>query len=345
MPDTDVTVVVTGISDAETLKELLPRLVDTFGADAEVLIAHGVYPSDKAAEGTLALSSLAGALTDGTYPANAGAFGKDTYLSFAPKPLTEKKRYNFQDFVSVLGILRGPGGCEWDRAQTHASIRTNLIEEAYELAEAIDLNDGGMMCEECGDVLLQSAFHTAMAADEGLFGFSDMLTAICVKLISRHTHIFGDNRANNADEALSFWEKAKQKEKKHKNYSDKLNSVAKTLPKLLYAYKIQKAAKKSGFDFADVNGCYDKLYEEIDELKEARGKEIKKEAGDMLFAAVNVLRMLKIEPEEAMERAAEKFINRFKAMEAELTASGGKLDDFTVDEMEAAWKRTKRIYP
>ena len=238
--------------------------------------------------------------------------------------------------------LRADDGCEWDRAQTHESIRINLIEEAYELVDAIDRKDADDMKEECGDVLMQAVFHAEIAQKEGDFGYMDMITGLCRKLIDRHTHIFGSNHANNADEALVFWEAAKKKEKHYKSASDQMERVPKNFPALLYAEKIQKYAKKAGFDWDDVSGAYQKIAEETEELKTADDAHRVEEGGDLLFAVVNALRFYKVEPELALSEANKKFVRRFTAVENAVKASGKDMKECSLDELDAIWNRVKQ---
>jgi tetrapyrrole methylase family protein/MazG family protein len=260
-----------------------------------------------------------------------------------PLPLEKKRSFGFSDIIAIMKRLRAPDGCEWDRAQSHSSISINMIEEAYELVEAIDLGDFEKIREEAGDVLLQAVFHAVMAEEAGEFSVADMLTALGDKLISRHTHIFGEDKAKNAAEALAFWEKSKAREKGEKNFSDKVDFIPKNLPALLYAEKVQKAVKKCGFDWENAEGCFEKLYEEIEELKAAGPKEIEIEGGDVIFSAVNVLRKLGLDAETALRKSTEKFVKRFKNMETELAKDGKKLTDFSLDELEEAWQRSKKF--
>ncbi len=255
--------------------------------------------------------------------------------------LTECKRFGFADFVQIMRRLRADDGCEWDRAQTHESIRINLIEEAYELVEAIDLANAEMMREECGDVLMQAVFHTLIAEKNGEFDSYDMLTELCRKLIDRHTHIFGANHANNPDEALAFWNEAKKKEKKYKSTADAMDRVPKNLPALLYAEKVQKLAKKSGFDWDSAAGAEDKLAEELKELRAADGDHTFEEAGDLLFAAVNVLRFYHVEPEMALREASAKFMRRFEGVERMVAKTGKPMTDFTLEQLDALWNKVK----
>ena len=256
-------------------------------------------------------------------------------------PLVECKRFDFSDLEQIMHRLRADDGCEWDRAQTHESIRINLIEEAYELVDAIDQKDVAAMKEECGDVLMQAVFHAEIAQKNGEFNYMDMVTGLCRKLIDRHTHIFGSNHASNADEALVFWEAAKKKEKHYASASDQLDRVPKNLPALLFAEKIQKYAKKVGFDWDDVEGAYQKIAEETEELRCADSAHRTEEGGDLLFAVVNALRFYKVEPELALREANKKFMRRFSAVESEVKSSGREMTDCTLDELDAIWNKVK----
>ena len=256
-------------------------------------------------------------------------------------PLVECKRFDFSDLEQIMHRLRADDGCEWDRAQTHESIRINLIEEAYELVDAIDQKDVAAMKEECGDVLMQAVFHAEIAQKNGEFNYMDMVTGLCRKLIDRHTHIFGSNHASNADEALVFWEAAKKKEKHYASASDQMDRVPKNLPALLFAEKIQKYAKKVGFDWDDVEGAYQKIAEEIEELRCADSAHRTEEGGDLLFAVVNALRFYKVEPELALREANKKFMRRFSAVESEVKSSGREMTDCTLDELDAIWNKVK----
>lgn len=255
--------------------------------------------------------------------------------------VTECKRFDFADFVQIMRRLRAKDGCEWDRAQTHESIRINLIEEAYELVEAIDCKDADMMTEECGDVLMQAIFHTEIARENGEFGYGEMLTNLCRKLIDRHTHIFGKNHAQNAEEALVFWNEAKKKEKKYKSSADAMDRVPKNLPALLYVDKLLKYAKKSGFYVDDKDSALDKVREEALELKEADDSHRTEEAGDLLLAATKAVRIFGVEPEMALKEAGYKYLRRFTALENLARAQGKEMTDFTLDELDKLWKQVK----
>ena len=269
-------------------------------------------------------------------------FGYAATAAIAPKPLTERAVFGYYDAAEVLSVLRGENGCPWDRAQTHESIRINLIEEAYELIDAIDRNDLGGMVEETGDVLLQAVFHAMIGNADGEYNFNDVVSGLCHKLITRHTHIFGHNKATNAEDALDYWNAAKAVEKEYTSFGDKMDKIPKNLPALLYAYKIQKVAVKCGFDWPDIDGTYDKLNEEIREFKEADGDDAVMEAGDLLFSAINPMRWRHIEPETALKEACDKFVKRFKYMESEILKDGKDLGNAEI--LDKYWNKAKKIY-
>ncbi len=255
--------------------------------------------------------------------------------------LVKRERFDFSDLEEIMKKLRGEGGCEWDRAQTHKSIRINLIEEAYELVEGIDKESAEMMLEETGDVMLQAIFHSEIAEESEEFSIIDMFTRLCRKLLDRHTHIFGENHANNAEEALAFWTEAKKKEKGYSSFTDQMERVPNNFPALLYAEKIQKIAKKSGFDWNDVEGAVEKAKEELDELLSADKEHKTEEGGDLLFAVVNVLRFFKVEPEIALREANAKFLKRYKVVEELATKDGKDMKDYTLQELDAFWDIAK----
>lgn len=267
------------------------------------------------------------------------SYDYSTAVGVLPKKLTDKDRFNFSDLYSIMKILRADGGCQWDRAQTHESIRENVIEEAYELVDAINNEDIDNMIEECGDLMLQSVFHCAIAEDKAEFNTEDVLSGICKKLISRHTHIFGDVVANTAEEALAAWDKAKSKEKKYSSVSDKIDKIAKSLPALLRAYKVQKVAAKVGFEFENFEQVLSKIDEEKQEFCNAPSADaLEDEGGDLLIAVVNALRWKGVDPEVALSRSIEKFSRRFKCVEDKC---GGDMKSKSLDELDALWQEAK----
>ena len=259
--------------------------------------------------------------------------------------LTQKERYNMEDLLEIVALLRDPeNGCPWDKVQTHTSIRKNFIEETYEVADAIDLADASLLCEELGDVLLQVALHTRMEEEQGAFTFGDVCTGICKKLIYRHPHVFGNVAVSGSDEVLVNWEELKRKEKHQESAADSVDAVARSLPGLWRAEKVQKKAAKAGFDWPDIQGALEKLREEHQELEEAiqSGTNVSEELGDLLFAAVNVSRFVKVDPEEALTAATDKFISRFRKVEAIAAQEGRDMAQMGLSELDQLWERAKR---
>ena len=249
-------------------------------------------------------------------------------------------RYGMEDLLRVMELLRAPGGCPWDRAQTHQSIRQNMLEEAYEAADAIDHMDMDNLKEELGDVLLQVVFHARIAQEAGQFTFDDVADGICKKLVYRHPHVFGTADARDGSEALAAWDAQKRAEKGQKTTADALDSVARALPALTRAAKLQGKAAKAGFDWKDVSPALDKLSEELEELKAAirEDSNVEEELGDLLFAAVKAGRFAGVDGEQALQRACEKFIRRFRMVER---LAEGPLDRMDVPALEALWRRAK----
>lgn len=256
----------------------------------------------------------------------------------------DKERYSWDDFLEIVRDLRLPEGCPWDRAQTHASIRRNFLEETYEALDAIDHDDADNMREELGDVLLQVAFHAQMEQERGRFDMSDVVDAVSRKLLYRHPHVFGDmEAAADSEQALSNWEERKRKEKGFERVSDAIEAVPHTLPALWRAEKVQKKAAKAGFDWAEASHALEKVQEEVGELREALelgGAEgVREEAGDVLFAAVSVLRMCGLDPEDALHRTCDKFERRFRGVEE---TADKPLSEYTEAELVALWQQAKQ---
>lgn len=254
-----------------------------------------------------------------------------------------KEKYNFNDLLRIMEILRAPDGCMWDREQDHQSIRRNFIEETYEVCEAIDEQDPEHLKEELGDVLLQVVFHTQMEKEKGVFDIGDVADGICKKLIYRHPHIFGTVEVGSSEEILRNWDELKRKEKHQKSDTDTLASVAKSLPGLIRAEKLQKKAAKVGFDWENAQGALEKAGEELDEVKRAIAGDgdPEEEIGDLLFAAVNVARHLKVDPERAMEKTCNKFIRRFADMEQQAKEENKALSGLSLAELDTLWNRSK----
>ncbi len=256
---------------------------------------------------------------------------------------TDKPTYNCQDLREIVHILRHPGGCAWDQEQTHESIRRNFLEEAYEVAEAIDEGDPEHLREELGDVLLQVVFHSSIEEDAGRYDLDAVADGVCKKLIYRHPHVFGDVAVHSTVEILSNWDELKKKEKHQETQADAVDAVARSLPALWRAEKMKKKAAKAGFDWRDVSGALDKLSEELDELKAAalsgEGDPVE-ELGDLLFAAVCVGRFLDADPEDALHAACDKFSDRFRRLEALVAQRDQRLDELSDEEQIILWRQS-----
>jgi ATP diphosphatase len=249
---------------------------------------------------------------------------------------------------AIMARLRDPEtGCPWDIEQDFATIAPYTIEEAYEVADAIERQDWDELRGELGDLLLQTVYHTQMAEEAGHFTFDEVVTAIADKMVARHPHVFGDeSRDKSAEQQTLDWETVKAAERAAKARGGVLEDVALALPALMRAEKLQKRAARVGFDWPDIGQVVDKIAEEAHELAEARGtatqEEIEDEMGDLLFVMANLARHLKVDPEVALRRANSKFTRRFAYIEAELAASGKRPEDSDLDEMDALWDAAKR---
>ena len=256
-----------------------------------------------------------------------------------------KERYTVSDLLEILRILRSPDGCPWDREQTHASIRGDLLEEAYEVADAIDRANDVDLCEELGDLLLQVAFHAGIAEEENAFSFDDVADGIVKKLIYRHPHVFGEVTASTASEVLANWDALKRVEKHQESYTETLESVPRAFPALMRARKVQKRAAKAGFDWPDATGAWDKLSEELGEVRDAARADdpaaVAEELGDLLFSVVNVSRFLGVDPEQALAGATDKFISRFAGVEKLAGERGVDMAASSLETLDALWDEVK----
>jgi len=249
----------------------------------------------------------------------------------------------FDNLMEVLKQLRAPGGCDWDRAQTAESLIPYLLEETYEVIEAIEEKDAVTLKEELGDLTLHILFQAELAKGKGYFSMADALAGVTEKLIRRHPHVFGNEKHTTLMDQNESWEKAKQKEKKRKNF---LDGVPKNLPALTRARRIQEKASHVGFDWKNIDPVWDKVHEEIGELKEAVSggdqESIKDELGDVFFSLVNLGRFLNVSGEDALRMTITKFENRFAKVEAELKASGSSMENSTLEEMDKIWNDIKK---
>lgn len=262
--------------------------------------------------------------------------------------MTDNRDY-FHKLVELMDVLRGPGGCPWDIEQTPETLMPMLIEEAYEVLEALDSKDPDDICEELGDLLFQVIFQARIAKEAGSFDAYEVCRRVYEKMVGRHPHIFGDATFEDADALLKAWEDIKAKEKaasgRAEHKESLLDGIPEKLPSIYKAQQMTEKAARVGFDWPDLEGIFDKLGEELDELREAvsngQATRIKEEVGDIIFTAINVARFLSVDPETALRRANLKFLRRFQAMEEYFKQNGQGLKKTDLDEMEAFWQSFK----
>lgn len=257
-----------------------------------------------------------------------------------------KDKYDFNDLVDIVRILREPGGCPWDMEQTHKSIRENFLEETYEVIEAIDTDNKELMQEELGDVLLQVILHSDMARTDGWFNINDVADGICQKLIIRHPHVFGDVSVASTDDVLKNWDTIKRQTKKQSNQSEAMAAIPAFYPALMKAQKVQEKAKKAGFDWREADGAFDKIAEESKELKKALEAgvqaDIEDELGDLLFSVVNTARFCNCEAETALDKATKKFMKRFTITEALANEKGIDMKTASIEALDELWDEAKK---
>ena len=319
--------VVYDIDDAYLAGEIKLKLCDLFGDECPAIISGGgkrekisLYELDR-----------------------QNMFGYDCAVIVGELPLMQKKRFSVEDLFEILHVLRSPNGCPWDRAQTRESITPNLLEECYELYDALKSGDTENIVEEEGDVLLQLAFHSVFGEENHEFDRGDVVSGICRKLIDRHTHVFGGDLATDGDSALAVWDKNKKKEKHYSGVCDYCRSVPRSFPALMRAQKVQKRAGKYNFDFSNVSQIYDKINEETGEVKSAKtSEELFEEVGDLLFSVVNLARFLKVDAEEALSASTEKFLNRLEKTEQAATAAGENAFVLSAEKWDGYYNEIKK---
>ncbi|MEG1870115.1 MAG: nucleoside triphosphate pyrophosphohydrolase [Oscillospiraceae bacterium] len=257
-----------------------------------------------------------------------------------------KELYNIDDLLKIVALLRSENGCPWDKEQTHESIKNNLLEETYEAYEAIVLNDTKLLKEELGDVLLQVVFHAQIENEAGAFDFDGICNDICIKLVERHPHVFGDVTAETTDKVLENWEAIKKKQKNQTTATQTLQAVPTVFPALMKAQKVQKRAAKAGFDYPDTTRALNDLESEIQELKEAieSGEKVDMldELGDVFFSAVNVARFIDVDAEQALTESTKKFITRFEKVEILADADGIDMKKSSIEQLDELWKQAKK---
>lgn len=330
------------VYDMFTASEVKLALMDIYPDEYEVIVGHALGVEGEESIVRVPLYELD----------RIEGYG-NLSLVYVPRSDDERlRKRTFARLHEIVGILRSPEGCPWDREQTHESIRKNLIEETYEVLETIDEDDPEHMQEELGDLLLQILLHSQMEEELGTFTVYDVIQGLNDKLIFRHPHVFGENSANNAEDALQNWEQMKAEEKRSKGLdpekSSVLDGIPRDLPALMKAYKLQKKASKVGFDWDDIDGVFQKIEEELAELREAvaEGQSLDDQAlelGDLLFAVSNAARFIKADPEEALSRTNRKFVTRFRYIEEQLKAQGKSVHESSLEEMESLWQSAKQI--
>ncbi|MGL6104678.1 nucleoside triphosphate pyrophosphohydrolase [Romboutsia sp.] len=331
--DTNTSMIITQIYDPFIASNIKLKLMEYYDYDQQVCIVNGAGVKNLESKKYVPLHELdrSGNLFD--------------YLSSLYIPKSTKKMYNtVNDLENIMSTLRGPNGCEWDKKQTHESLKKYVIEEAYELCQAIDNDDIDEIIEELGDVLLQVIFHCQIGQDQGFFDLKEVVNGICKKLIHRHPHVF-ENIDIDMDKFERTWEELKQEEKGESSVTDGLKRIPKYLPALIKAEKIQHKAALVGFDWDDINDVFKKIQEEykelLDECEVGNIKYIKEELGDLLFSIVNLARFLQVNPEEALNCTNQKFINRFEFIEQSAINLHKKIEDMTLEEMDKLWELAK----
>ncbi len=258
-----------------------------------------------------------------------------------------KEQYDVNDLIDIVEILRSPDGCPWDKEQDHKSIRRDFLEETYEVIEAINKDDRDGLLEELGDVLLQVVFHTQIEREKGEFDLNDVADGICKKMIERHPHVFGDVNAETSEQVLENWDVIKKRTKQQKSQTESMLSIPREFPALMRADKVQKKAAKVGFDWETVDGAFDKVSEELAELKEAVTMGVidnaREELGDLLFSVVNVSRFVDVDSEEALTNATDKFIDRFSKVEKLAEERGLNMKETELSELDKLWDLAKQI--
>ncbi|MEI6100285.1 MAG: nucleoside triphosphate pyrophosphohydrolase, partial [Eubacteriales bacterium] len=271
-------------------------------------------------------------------------FGTGVSVVLPPLKGTARIRYTFGDLLQIMERLRGRDGCPWDLEQTHETLRQFVLEEAYEVVDAVDKKDPAALADELGDLLLQVVFHAQIGKQRGEFDIMDVTSNICNKMISRHPHIFSNTLVRSSDDVLTNWEAIKRKEKSIENHTQAMEDIPAGMSALMRAYKIQKKAAQTGFDWKNAADAFEKIKEELgefeDEMNSGNTADMEKEAGDILFAVVNVLRQLKINPEVALGRTSQKFINRFRYVEQK---AGDDLGSLSLAQLDVFWDEAKSL--
>lgn len=331
--DLNSTVIITQVYSRQIASDVKLALMERYKDEQEVTVAHHLSLPDEKVE-MIPLYELD----------RLPYVDHLTSLCIYPPEETQASPFTLKPLEDVVAALRAPDGCPWDRLQTHSTLRRFLLEEVYEVLEAIDREDMDNLREELGDVLLQIVFHARLAEEEGWFTLQNVIDDISAKMIRRHPHVFGEANAASAADVILSWEAIKRQEK-GKNRKFILDGVSAGLPALLAAQKLQEKAAKVGFDWAEVAPAWAKVDEELGEFREALAEEDRKnaelEAGDVLFALINLLRWYKISGENALSRTNSKFRDRFAYVEMQVQHSGKSWNEFSLDELDQFWEAAK----
>ena len=270
---------------------------------------------------------------------------KEEFLKNYNKDHNMSPEEAFMELTTLIEILREE--CPWDKEQTHESLRQCLLEEAYEVVDAVNREDFDNLKEELGDVLMEVVFYSLIAQEENKFDLSQVIRGVTDKMVRRHPHVFSNEKAYSIDNVLGKWENIKRKETKVHLVSDRLSNVPRALPALIRSYKLQERAKEAGFDWESIDGAFHKFFEELGELKEAISlktqTEIENEMGDVLFSVVNLARFLNVNPEEALDSTSDRFIRRFSKMEELAQARNLKIEEMSLSELDGLWEEAKRV--
>ncbi|MGE5629542.1 MAG: nucleoside triphosphate pyrophosphohydrolase [Caulobacteraceae bacterium] len=334
-PDTKCGNIITQVYNRLVASEVKLKLMDYYKDDFEICVirAAGVPGQEKIARMPL-------------YELDRVEWVDYLTSIYIPPVYNDEKYKSMDDLVNLMERLRGEDGCPWDKEQTRETLKPYLLEETYEVLDAIEKDDVELLVEELGDLLLQVVFHAQIAKEDGEFDINDVITGIVTKLIIRHPHVFGDVKVTSESGALKSWEASKRKHKGIDNYTQTLTDIPEVLPSLMRSFKVQQKAALTGFDWDNIDDVFAKVYEEYEELKEVykTGEKdiIEEEFGDLLFSIVNVSRFLKLQPELALRAATEKFIKRFEYIEKTALQSGKKLDKMSLQEMDKLWEQAKK---
>lgn len=324
-----------GVETPDALHAVQQQLLRFYPADFQVSLIHAPGDSTRTEYRRVAIEQL------DRMPCDA-----ITYLLAPPCPRREQVYRGFEGLVAVVAALRAPDGCPWDREQTHESLKPHLLEETYEVLEAIDSRDPSALREELGDLLLQVLMHSQIASETGAFDIEQVIDHLLEKLVSRHPHVFGEVHAETAEQVLKNWDKTKRAQKGRDSI---LEGVPRAMPALARAQEIAKRAARVGFEWDTVDGVLDKLREEEAELRQAIESRdpvrIESEIGDLLFTAVNIARHMQIDAEQALRSMVERFTRRFQWMEAEAARQNRTLESLNADEWEALWQQAKTANP